>query len=422
MIDLKTSPGCRNSMGLTCLAAFLLGAAPAFGFVGFSYTARDMLIGFRQSGGTEELVVDLGQATNFYHLTPGSVTRITNYSPDTLNYAFSDLGGVSWSVFSSVIAGQSDANQPAYTLWATRARTDTNLQTAVDMRQKSSRQSGAAQYMTSVGVEGAIYANSLTPDGITDTATSVVIPAGSSLGYFYEITATGDFNQTFLDGNIENTTANDFGSYPSCVVSDLYELQPAPSSTPVAGVFHGFFRFNSDGTMIYKAAYNSPPALTSISPTTGVPAGGTTVTLTGSGFTATNMIVEFGGILSTSVQYVNSTTITAVAPADVAGAVSVLVANSDGQYSALSGAFTYQAAVSAPPGISSITRSGGNVVIVSTNTANSSLSLYTSTNITAPRNSWISLNTNSVGADGRWTNTIAITRGEPQRYFLLAIP
>ena len=99
----------------------------------------------------------------------------------------------------------------------------------------------------------------------------------------------------------------------------------------------------------------------------------------------------------------------------------VTVTNPDSQTSTLANGFTYQVATVTPPGISSITQSAGNIVIVSTNAANSSLSLYTTTNVADPSTSWTALNTNSVGADGIWTNTVAIT-GEPQRYFMLAIP
>jgi hypothetical protein len=341
MRNLRCSAGFGNGFSVAVLAAFLVGANPAFGFAGFDYTARDVVIGFRQASGPEELVVDLGQATNFHYLTPGSVTQITNYSQATLDDAFSSLGGVSWSVFSSVLLGQGDGNQPNYTVWATEARTDTNVQSATLLRQKSSRQSSAGQGMAAVGNNANTYANTLAPDGLTDTATSVVIPAGNSLGYYHQIGPNGNFNNTFLDGDIENTTSANFGSPGNCVVSDFYELQPAPTTVAVPGVYHGFFTFKSDGTMTYTAAYGAPPVLTSISPSTGAPAGGTTVTLTGSGFVNGRITVEFGGVPAASVQFVNSTTVTAVSPAGAAGVTDVLVANSDGQSSDLASAFTY---------------------------------------------------------------------------------
>jgi hypothetical protein len=402
-------------------AAFLLGGVPAFGAGGFNYANRDMLMGFRQTGGSYEMVVDLGAATNFYHFTPGSATPITNFSQSTLNYAFSDFGNLSWAVFSSVLGGQGDANQPDSTLWATEARTDTNVHTSPLPEYPDSFQGTTAQYMASVGRNAYTYANTLRPDGLTDTPTALLIQAGNSLGYSAQIGPGGDFNGTFFGGDVENTTSDDFGSEPSCVVSDLYELQPSDDFGD-PGVYRGFFTFNWNGTMTYTAAYSAPPVLTRISPSTGVFAGGTTVTLTGSGFINGKIVVEFGGVLATDVQFVNSTTVTAVAPAAALGVTDVLVANSDGQSSDLAAAYTYGAAATPVPGISSLTRSGGNLVIVSSNTASSSLTLYTCTNLAAPFASWTPLNTNSVGTAGMWTNTISISPTDRHRYFILAVP
>jgi hypothetical protein len=344
-----------KTFSVLATATFLLSAAPAFGFVGFTSAPRDMLIGFRQVGGSYEMVVDLGQATNFYNLAPGSITEITNYSQETLDYAFSDIGGISWSAFSSVVQ-QVDTNQPLYTIWATKARTDTNVQTPLLQAQGSTRQSPAAQAMNSVGNNAGTYANLLTPDGVTDTPNAIVIAAGNSLGYYAQVGVGGNFKSKFTGGNVENTTPLDFASSSSSVVSDLYELQPAPSTTPVPAVYHGFFTFYSDGSMTFTAAYGSSPILTSISPSNGVAGGGTAVTITGSGFISGNITVEFGGIPATSVQFVNSTTVTAVTPAGTPGVVNVLLANPDGQSSTLANGFTYQGP---PPTLNSISPTNG---------------------------------------------------------------
>ena len=61
-----------------------------------------------------------------------------------------------------------------------------------------------------------------------------------------------------------------------------------------------------------------------IDPAIGVLAGGTAVTITGTGF-ITPTTVTFDGILATSVVVVNDTTITCITPAHVAGAVDVIV-------------------------------------------------------------------------------------------------
>jgi formylglycine-generating enzyme required for sulfatase activity len=80
-----------------------------------------------------------------------------------------------------------------------------------------------------------------------------------------------------------------------------------------------------------------------VSPTSGPTTGGTTITLTGTNLTgATGVTV--GGAPCTSVQVVNSTTVTAVTPAGSVGAKAVAVTTPSGTAS-LAGAFTYATVV-----------------------------------------------------------------------------
>lgn len=71
------------------------------------------------------------------------------------------------------------------------------------------------------------------------------------------------------------------------------------------------------------------PTLTSISPGRGYTTGGTSVTLTGTGFTGATG-VTFGGTAATNVTVVNDTTITCTTPARMAGSSKVVVKHGDG--------------------------------------------------------------------------------------------
>ena len=86
--------------------------------------------------------------------------------------------------------------------------------------------------------------------------------------------------------------------------------------------------------------YLAAPAATSLSPTEGPTAGGTAVTVNGSGFRV-GMEVRFGGVLA-SVVSINpaGTVLTATSPAHVAGHVDVSVTTPGGT-DRLAGAFTY---------------------------------------------------------------------------------
>jgi hypothetical protein len=84
------------------------------------------------------------------------------------------------------------------------------------------------------------------------------------------------------------------------------------------------------------------PILTTVSPTSGASAGGTSVTITGENF-ASGATVIFGGTAATSVVVASATRIAANTPPHVEGSVNVVVTNPDGQSATLAGAFAFVA-------------------------------------------------------------------------------
>ncbi|PYX77052.1 MAG: hypothetical protein DMG72_03250 [Acidobacteria bacterium] len=101
---------------------------------------------------------------------------------------------------------------------------------------------------------------------------------------------------------------------------------------------------NSDGqsgTLTGGYTYTNPaPTVSAISPSSGTSSGGTAVTVTGTGFAA-GATVSLGGTAATNVTVVSSTSLTATTAAHAAGAVDVVVTNSDGQSGTLTGGYTY---------------------------------------------------------------------------------
>lgn len=75
------------------------------------------------------------------------------------------------------------------------------------------------------------------------------------------------------------------------------------------------------------------PTVSLVSPASGAPAGGNTVTITGTNFGGTTS-VTFGGVAATSFTIVNGTTITATVPAGTTGPVSVVVTTASGSNAA----------------------------------------------------------------------------------------
>src|SRR5204863_2154972 len=108
-----------------------------------------------------------------------------------------------------------------------------------------------------------------------------------------------------------------------------------------------------------------PPTVSAISPTSGTTAGGTSVTITGTAFQS-GASVTFGGAAATNISVVSSTTITATTAAHAAGAVNVVVTNTDGQSGTLSNGFTYSAGAPALTSVSpnSGTTAGGSAITV----------------------------------------------------------
>ena len=84
------------------------------------------------------------------------------------------------------------------------------------------------------------------------------------------------------------------------------------------------------------------PAITAVSPSSGPTAGGTPVTITGSGFIA-GATVSIGGVAATSVVVASATSITAVTGAHAAGPVDVAVTNPGGAPGTLPAGYTYVA-------------------------------------------------------------------------------
>src|SRR5215831_4554252 len=102
----------------------------------------------------------------------------------------------------------------------------------------------------------------------------------------------------------------------------------------------------------FKAASVLPaPTVTGVSPSSGPAAGGTAITINGTNF-ASGATVTLGGTGATNVVVVSNSQITATTAAHAAGAVNVVVTNSDGQSGTLANGYTYQGAAPTVTGVS----------------------------------------------------------------------
>jgi IPT/TIG domain len=89
----------------------------------------------------------------------------------------------------------------------------------------------------------------------------------------------------------------------------------------------------------FTTTLNTAPDPNVVTPSSGPTTGGTSVTISGSGF-ATGATVSIGGA-NASATVVGSTTINAITPAHAAGAVNVVVTNPGGESATLNSGFSY---------------------------------------------------------------------------------
>lgn len=155
---------------------------------------------------------------------------------------------------------------------------------------------------------------------------------------------TGGTSVTITGTGFSGATAVSFGGTAAtsfAVDSDLQITATTPAhaagivdvavTTPAGtSTVPGLFTYNP---------LPSPPLVVLVTPPIGSPAGGTSVTITGTGFTGATA-VSFGGTAATSFDVVTDTQITAVTPAHALGPVLVSVTTPGGT-SAVPGLFAY---------------------------------------------------------------------------------
>ncbi len=191
---------------------------------------------------------------------------------------------------------------------------------------------------------------------------SVAPISGTPLGGT-TVTLTGaDFDAAGTGG--AGSTLVRFGTAPATQVTILNETTLtclAPAGAPGVSSDVRIENPNGAATLVRAYRYHGAPVLAALAPGNGPSAGGTTVFLTGSGFTS-NVVgpntVSFGGQPARNVITVDDTRVRALAPAGTAGtSVDLVLSNSNGSAGIFQG-FRYNAAptLSAfePPGASAI--------------------------------------------------------------------
>ncbi|WP_217439606.1 IPT/TIG domain-containing protein [Nocardia barduliensis] len=226
---------------------------------------------------------------------------------------------------------------------------------------------------------------------VSDTEVTAVVPAGTgnaavtlttrggtsdSVGYTYVPAPalasvvpdsgpeTGDNAVTLTGTGLTATTAVRFGGVSATftVISDSEISATAPPGAGPVGVTVSTAGGTSNSI---GYAYVPEPTLVSVAPEAGPAPGGNTVVLTGTGFTDATA-VSFGANTATSFVVVDDSQITAVAPAGLAGTVTVTVATPGGRSDGVFYTYVPAPALASMVPTSGPTTGGNTVTLVGT--------------------------------------------------------
>ncbi|MEV7471829.1 IPT/TIG domain-containing protein [Streptomyces kronopolitis] len=202
-----------------------------------------------------------------------------------------------------------------------------------------------------------------TSNGVGFTYTSVSVPVLSSVSPNSGPPAGGTA-VTLTGTGLTNASAVRFGATAATsftVVSDTLITAVAPAGSGTVQVTVTTPGGISNGV---SYTYALTPTLTAVSPNQGPTSGGNTVTLTGTNLTGTSA-VTFGSTPAASFTVISPTQITAVAPAAVAGVVSITVTTPAGTSTLPNSYFFVNAPVLTAVAPLSGPLAGGNTVTLS---------------------------------------------------------
>jgi hypothetical protein len=317
-------------------------------------------------------------ATN---VTVNSATSVTAHSP-------AGTGTVNVTVTTPVGTSTGTAGQFTYNAPNTPTVTSINPTSGTSLGGTSVTITGTnltgatavnfgANPATNVTVVSATSVTATSPAGTGTVNVTVTTPNGTSTGnagqFTYVVpaptvtsinptsgTSHGGTSVTITGTNLTGATAVNFGTNPATnvtVVSPTSVTATSPAGTGTVNVTVTTPGGTSTGNAGQFTYVVPAPAVTSINPTSGPQAGGTSVTITGTNLTGATA-VHFGANAATGVVVNSATSVTAIAPAGT-GTVNVTVTTPGGTSPGTAGQFTY-VAPTAPAAPTNVIAAPGN--------------------------------------------------------------
>jgi len=225
--------------------------AQTFSFQPKSYPP-DVLIGFRQDGNPNEIVMNAGPISQFTKATPGSKFKVTAVVASELSKVYgTNLDQLGFAVFSAV--RQTGTTAPAYpTMWASKERTDRETPADPWFRQSKTSLAITGAKIETLGANTVSWSLPITV-GPDNNTTLTVMPSGLNLSYSTTL-GSGNFGLTF-QGDVQTYLPTGFGSGSASVRADFFQLDVG--SGP--GTWIGTFDFTGNNELWFTAAGGSIP-------------------------------------------------------------------------------------------------------------------------------------------------------------------
>jgi hypothetical protein len=223
----------------------------------------DLLICFRPSTETYDLVVDVGSVTNFTSLAVGSHIVINPTYYDSAKLAYTGTNSIYWSALACQrLPGANSTNN----IWVTRARSSLNTQSTPWPCNTPGQQGSAASRIDIIGNDALDISQGGDPNGASPTNgnTFVVERYGNSSGDFYDsygylVGANGNLGGNFWGDSggvsVEQSTPSNFTTAGQPVRADFYQLLSISNGLPAT--YLGYFELATNGVLTYTAGPSS---------------------------------------------------------------------------------------------------------------------------------------------------------------------
>lgn len=399
----------------------------------------DVNAGFRKTGQFQEqyeMVVYLGNVTDFLAMAPGAQVRINNFAGQLSTMCPDGFGNLQWSVFASfqgTISNSSGA-WPRSCCWYTVPRTNETAQTQPINRQPVVLANHLSSLILGVSVGANTSSSQLGQTNANNNSLLVLEPvnfnpANNLTTYIGDPAdhALGDFSG-YLNFSVENTTP---GVFSSPAVSDFYVnvpsgtvfgkpiVDPLTGSTSGVADYLGYFTLDPDGTMTFTRAGGAIAA--PVAAFTGAPVSGFAPLQVAFSDASTGDITNWTWNFGDGRSATNTTSGDVNHTYAAAGSytVTLTVIGPGGTDTKTEAAYVTALAV---PRIGITVSTGGNLVFSGTNVpAGVQYRILTSTNVAAPLANWAPIATNTFPSNGGFSYTNLIS-GKGNAFFRLVSP